>query len=50
MRRVPTLANKIAKQLADVGVRVEPPVRLGRVVEGLSSRYGMHFFGVALAT
>ena len=37
------MGHENAEGMAHVGVRVEPPVRLGSVVEGRFSWYGLYF-------
>ena len=44
------IGHQNREAMAYVGVRVEPTVRLGRVVEGRAGGYGLHFYGVAVAT
>ena len=39
------ISHENAEGMAYVGVRVEPTVRLGSVVEGRCGRYGLHFVG-----
>ena len=42
------IGHENGEAMAYVGVRVEPPVRLGRVVEGRASWHGLDLWGVAL--